>query len=238
MLRPIRLVVALVGAIAMVFAVALPASAHVTINNTPQVTAGSYAKLTFSVPNERETANTKKLKIVLPVGANQALPNVLAQRTPGWTLSIEKNGSGIGAGVVSLTWTANSSAHTIPAGQFEEFSLMGGLVPNTDRIYFDAIQTYSNGEVVSWDERPTSSNPNPAHPAPSVKVVPAAAAGAGAATAAKTMALGPAVSGGDGSVAAAGSPAATAAYTATAVLAVAGGLFWMRRRSRRTSLSG
>ena len=57
------LVAAVVGGLTL--ALAAPASAHVTVNpNT--ATPGSYSKVTFRVPNEKDSANTTKLEVNLP----------------------------------------------------------------------------------------------------------------------------------------------------------------------------
>ncbi|MFJ7136778.1 YcnI family copper-binding membrane protein [Streptomyces fungicidicus] len=215
----------------MLFAAALPASAHVTIKDPVQATVGSYPTLTFVVPNEREAASTQKLQIILPSDAASKLPNVLAKRVPGWKHTIKKEGGGgIGEGVVSVTWVARTSATSIHAGEFEEFKLTVGRIPDTEKIYFDAVQTYSNGEVVRWDQRPTAEDPHPAHPAPALKVVPAADAST---SATQTMALaGSTTPGNESGNSFAGTPALASA-SAAAFLAGAGALMWKRRRSQR-----
>lgn len=237
---PTRIAAASVGALAVVLAAALPASAHVTIKDPVQAAVGSYPTLTFLVPNERESANTEKLQVILPTEAAAKLPNALAKRVPGWKHVIEKRGGdGIGEGVVSVTWIAQSNRASIHAGEFEEFKLSVGQIPDTEKIYFEAVQTYSNGEVVRWDERPTAETPHPAHPAPSLKVVPAATTST---SATQTMALaGSTTSGDDSGNSLTGSPAVASA-SAAALLAGAGGLLWKRRRSQRddvaTTLNG
>ena len=47
-------------------ALAAPASAHVTVNPR-EATKGSFAKLTFRVPNERPDSGTTKLEVSFPV---------------------------------------------------------------------------------------------------------------------------------------------------------------------------
>ncbi|MFE0812945.1 YcnI family protein [Streptomyces sp. NPDC058794] len=231
MLRPTRLLAALIGVLAIVLAAAIPASAHVTVSDPAQVTAGTFKRITFSVPNERTAAKTKKLKIVLPVDESQKLARALAKRLPGWSMSIRKQSGSteIGEGVLSVTWTASSSASSIAAGQFEEFTLTVGPIPNTDRIYFDAVQYYDNGEVVRWDQRPTAETPHPEHPAPSVKVVPASTASdAKAASTTSTVAL----AGADAATGDGRGSSDTALLIGAVAAVGAGGLLWQRRRVR------
>ncbi|MFI2620625.1 YcnI family protein [Streptomyces sp. NPDC018584] len=229
-----RLAAASAGALAVVCAAALPASAHVTVKDPAQATVGSFPTLTFVVPNERTEASTKKLQIFLPKESASKLTNALVKRTPGWKHTIEKSGSGgnPGENVVSVTWTARSSATSIHAGEFEEFKMMVGRIPDTEKIYFDTIQTYTSGEVVRWTERPTPENPNPAHPAPSLKVVKPSAS---TASTTQTVSLaGSTAQSGDSGGSLTGSPALASA-SAAALLAGAGGLMWKRRRSQRAA---
>ena len=60
------------------------ASAHVTINTLGVVTQGSFAKIGFSVPNERGDAGTVKLKVQFP--QDHALAYVSVQPVAGWDI--------------------------------------------------------------------------------------------------------------------------------------------------------
>ncbi|MGX1887746.1 YcnI family copper-binding membrane protein [Streptomyces sp. NPDC055287] len=159
----------------LVFGAALPASAHVTVSEPTTAVAGSFPTLTFRVPNERVESRTAKIQIILPTEEASKLSNVLAKPHPGWAHRIEKTGTGgnIGEGVLSITWIAKDSSSQIKAGDFDEFQILGGRIPAVDQIFFTAVQTYSNGEVVRWDERPTAEEPHPAHMAPALKIAPA-----------------------------------------------------------------
>ena len=53
---------------------------------------------------------------------------------------------------------------------------MGPLPTDTDRLMFKAHQTYSNGDVVNWDQDPGNGGQEPEHPAPTVRLVSATAA--------------------------------------------------------------
>lgn len=138
-------------------AAAVPASAHVTVNAATAV-QGGYAKLAFRVPNEKATAKTVKLEVVLP--ADAPIANVSIKPVPGWTAVVEKaklatpiqvHGSDVTEAPSKITWTAQSGAE-IGSGQFQEFEVSAGPLPKVDKLVFKALQTYSDGDVVRWIE--------------------------------------------------------------------------------------
>jgi hypothetical protein len=63
---------------------------------------------------------------------------------------------------------------------------------------FKAIQTYSDGSVVSWIQVPSRAVPNPPHPAPTITLTSAAGSGDATATTAPAAAAPAAGSGGSG----------------------------------------
>jgi uncharacterized protein YcnI len=184
MIRHRRSAAALVlGAVAVgVFGLAAPASAHVTVNPR-EAEQGGFARLAFRVPNESDTASTTKLEVVLP--ENAPVGTVSTMPVSGWTVATEKrtlstplevHGSQITEAVSKITWTAIGDA-AIKPGQFQEFPVSMGPLPEVDRMVFKALQTYSDGNVVRWiEEPPANGGEEPEHPAPVLKLVPAAAA--------------------------------------------------------------
>jgi uncharacterized protein YcnI len=162
------------------------ASAHVTVSSAGAV-QGGYAKITFRVPNEKATAGTAKLEVVLPT--DKPVVSVSTKPLPGWTVAVEKaklatpvktaDGE-ITEAVSKITWTAAADA-VIQSGQFQEFDLSMGPLPEADQMVFKALQTYSDGDVVRWIEEPSGTT-EPEHPAPVLKL--AKAGGAAAAPAA------------------------------------------------------
>lgn len=51
--------------------------------------------------------------------------------------------------VRTITWTADSKADAIVPGEFDEFDISVGPLPeNVDQMTFKAVQTYDSGEVV------------------------------------------------------------------------------------------
>jgi uncharacterized protein YcnI len=170
-------------------ALVLPATsalAHVTVNPR-EATGGSYAKLAFRVPNERDDAGTTRLEVNLP--ADHPFASVSVRPQPGWTYTVEKtkldppitsHDNEISEVVSKITWTGG----TIKPGEFNEFEVSVGPLPSdADSITFKAIQTYSNGEVVRWIEEATPGGTEPERPAPVLKLTKAADAGSTATTA-------------------------------------------------------
>lgn len=160
-----------------------PASAHVTVN-PKEATQGSYGRFAFRVPNESDTASTTKVEVVLP--ENAPVGSVSTMPVPGWTVAVEKrkvdppievHGSQLTEAVSKLTWTATGDAAVKP-GQFQEFPVSMGPLPQIDRMVFKSLQTYSDGNVVRWIEEPTSGGEEPEHPAPVLTLTAASAASA------------------------------------------------------------
>ncbi|GAB2855914.1 YcnI family protein [Actinoallomurus bryophytorum] len=164
------------AALAVTFA-ATAASAHVTANPST-AEPGSYSKVSFRVPNEEQGTDTTKLKIELP--ADHPIASVSVRPVPGWTVKvteaklatpIKSDDAETTKAVSTITWSGGK----IVPGQFQEFDVsMGPLPTNTDRLMFKAEQTYSNGDVVKWDQDPGNGGQEPEHPAPTLHLVAAA----------------------------------------------------------------
>lgn len=177
---------------AITLGVAGPASAHVTVN-PKEATQGGYTKITLRVPNEKDNANTTKVEVNLPT--DSPIASVSLKPLTGWTAQTEtaklatpiKSDDGeITEAITKITWTADANS-AIKPGQFQEFDVSLGPLPETDQLVFKALQTYSDGDVVRWIDEP-SSGTEPEHPAPVLKLAkkdattPAAAPVAAAAT--------------------------------------------------------
>lgn len=154
-----------------VLALAAPAAAHVTVNPST-ATQGGYTTFTFRVPNERDATSTVKLEISLP--ADTPIASVTLRPLSGWaattdrsrlTAPIMTDDGEITEAVTKITWTADPVA-AIKPGQFQEFEVSLGPLPDTDRVLFKVLQTYSDGEIVRWIDPPTADGSEPEHPAP------------------------------------------------------------------------
>ena len=165
---------------ALVVAAPLAASAHVRVE-PGQAEAGAQAtQLTFALPNESDSARTTKVEIALP----QDTPFTFAslQPVPGWTGAITtgtlpkpvKVARGtISKAPVRVTWTAEPGAG-LRRGEFQNFTIVAGAMPDTGRLLLPATQTYSDGRVVRWDDPTPASGEEPQHPAPTVYINDAA----------------------------------------------------------------
>ncbi|MFG3421369.1 YcnI family protein [Micromonospora sp. NPDC049460] len=193
MIRHRRTAAALaLGAVATaVLGFAAPASAHVTVN-PQEATQGGYGRFAFRVPNESDTASTTKVEVVLP--ENAPVGSVSTMPVPGWTVAVEKrkvdppvevHGSQLTEVVAKLTWTATGNAGVKP-GEFQEFPVSMGPLPQVDTMVFKTLQTYSDGNVQRWIEAPTPGGEEPESPAPVLTLTaasPSAAPTGGAAPA-------------------------------------------------------
>ncbi|MFI7430448.1 YcnI family protein [Micromonospora sp. NPDC049836] len=158
------------------------ASAHVTVN-PKEATQGGYGRFAFRVPNESDTASTTKVEVNLP--ENAPVGSVSTMPVPGWTVAVQKrkvdppidvHGSQLTEAVSKLTWTATAGG--VKPGEFQEFPVSMGPLPQVDRMVFKVLQTYSDGNVSRWIEEPTPGAEEPEDPAP-VLTLTAASASAG-----------------------------------------------------------
>ncbi|MET9298782.1 YcnI family protein [Micromonospora aurantiaca] len=168
-----------------VLGVAGPASAHVTINPA-EGTQGGYGRFAFRVPNESDTASTVKVEVNLP--ENAPVGSVSTMPVAGWTVAVEKrkvdppievHGSQLTEAVSKLTFTAAPNGGVKP-GEFQEFPVSMGPLPQADTMVFKVLQTYSDGNVSRWIEEPTPGAEEPENPAPVLKLAAAAPASSAA----------------------------------------------------------
>ena len=217
----IRLLTVGTVAAAAIGLTALPALAHVTVNS-PGATQGSFGVLTFRMPNETDSVNATELKVQLP--PDQPLASVSVKPQPGWSYTVTRaklpqpitddDGNQVTDYPSVVDWKATAGG--IKPGEYAEFQLSVGPLPKADSMTFKALQTYSNGETVSWIDLPAAgSSDEPEHPAPTLKLAPAG----GAATAPATnAAAAPAAASDEG----AGGGSVTGAYVVGGIGLVAG----------------
>lgn len=151
------------------------AAAHVTAT-APDAAPGGYSVVTLRVPTESATAGTVRLEVTLP--PEHPLAVVRNATTPGWDVAQRKttlatpidNGHGgkVSEYVSSVTFTARDGVSVAP-GEFAEFRLLLGPLPQARQLILPAIQTYSDGTVVSWIERSVDGT-KPDRPAPVVQL--------------------------------------------------------------------
>lgn len=158
-----------VFALALTMMSAAPAAAHVTVSAQGEAVQGGFARLHVNVPNERDDSATVEVQLAFP--EENPIANVSVQPRAGWTHEVERvtidpplevHGEEVTERVASVTWTGGS----IGPGEFEQFLLSAGPMPETDELEFGALQTYDNGEVVRWIEEVPESGEEPELPAP------------------------------------------------------------------------
>ena len=161
----------------LVLLVAVPASAHVTVQPST-ATQGGFATEAFQGPNERDDANTTQLEVSFP--ADHPIAFVSVEPVPGWTVKVDKatlakpiksDDGDVTEAVSKITW---SGGQILP-GNFQRFPVSMGPLPDAASLEFKAVQTYSSGEVVRWIETRTAGGAEPEHPAPTLTLSKAAA---------------------------------------------------------------
>ncbi|GAB3611150.1 hypothetical protein GCM10027414_32760 [Humibacter ginsengiterrae] len=168
-------VAAAIAAIALAVAAPLAASAHVRVD-PDQAAPGGYSVLTFRVPTESATAGTVGLEVDFPTAT--PFTSVSYQPVPGWSATVTTSklakpvkisGATVTEAPTKIVWTADPGVQIKP-GQFQQFSISAGIVPDTGKIEMPAIQTYSDGSVVKWDQPTPASGEEPEHPAPTLYI--------------------------------------------------------------------
>lgn len=178
--------------VAASLALTAPAAAHVHVYSDATA-AGSYAKLTFRVPNEEDGADTTKIVITVPT--DHPLRSVRTKPHAGWTSATTTVNlpKAVNVGDATITKAVNSITFTATAGQgikpsqFDEFEVSVGPLPDgTKELVFPTAQYYSNNKVVNWNQPTPPNGQEPENPAPAFAVT-AKAAGDGDAAAGHNM---------------------------------------------------
>jgi uncharacterized protein YcnI len=159
---------------------AASASAHVTVHSDQAVAGATDAAITFRVPNEEANAQTTKIKMIFPT--DHPLIGVLVKQHPGWATDVQTaklpipviiDDGTVTDAVSQVTWTGG----TITGDNYDDFVISAGQLPkDATTLTFKAIQTYSNGDVVSWIDATPPGAPAPEHPAPVLHLAPAGSA--------------------------------------------------------------
>jgi uncharacterized protein YcnI len=163
---------------------ALPALAHVTVTSS-DASQGGFGVITFRMPNEVDSANATELKVQLP--AEQPLASLAVKPEPGWTYTVTRaklatpltddDGNKVTDYPSVIDWKATAGG--IKPGEYVDFDLSVGPLPKAESMTFKALQTYSDGTVVSWIDVPAAgSTAEPDHPAPTLNLTRAGAVSA------------------------------------------------------------
>jgi periplasmic copper chaperone A len=171
--RTVRRVGLILGA-GLLTSIALTGVADAHVEVTPESTpGGGDAEIALRVPNESDSASTVVLKVLLP--KSRPVGEVQTTVTPGWTVTtstrklakpITVEGEQLTSVVSQVTWRA--AAGGIKPGQYQDFGLSLGGLPTSGTLVFNAVQTYSDGTVVNWNEVSADESVEPEHPAPTL----------------------------------------------------------------------
>jgi uncharacterized protein YcnI len=126
--------------------VALPgfAQAHVTVQ-PGTAEGGGFSVVALRVQKERDDASTTQLRITLP--KDQPIGSVQTTPVPGWKITIATRhldkpidmfGEQLDTVVSEVTWTATDGG--IRPGQFQDFNLGLGQLPESGELVFNALQ--------------------------------------------------------------------------------------------------
>ena len=141
---------------------------------------GGYGTFVFRVPNESDTASTVAIRIQIPPEA--AMASLRTQPVPGWTAvptsadldePLEAHGQEITRYVSVVEFRAEDGGGIRP-GEFQEFALSGGPLPDLGQVGFPTVQRYSDGSESAWIEPTVEGQAEPEFPAPVLTLPPAA----------------------------------------------------------------
>jgi len=176
----------------VLLATAAPALAHVTVH-ADDTSKGGFAEISFRVPTERDDASTVKVDVQIPT--DHPIASVSTKPMAGWTATvtmsplpkpITTDDGQVTQAVSEIVWTADAGGGTKP-GEFDDFVISAGPLPDdVDSLSFPTIQTYSDGQEVSWIENTPPGGPEPDHPTPVLTLTAASGDTASSSSAATT----------------------------------------------------
>jgi uncharacterized protein YcnI len=136
---------------------------------------GETGLITLRVPAESGNPPTTKVEVRIPDDIQ--IRTVLARPIAGWQLDIKKkktdppiyrdDGTPVNEVVSSVTWTATGPG--ILPGQFDDFVLEAGPLPDVDSLALPTFQTFADGTTDAWTE-PAPEGSDPEFPVPTVTV--------------------------------------------------------------------
>lgn len=167
------------GALIVSCTVALVASpaavAHVdaTLDGTGP---GGFGVVTLSVPTEGDKPATTKVSVRIP--DDTPMRTVRPQPLAGWTVDVTKrkidppvykdDGTPVTEVVDTVTWTATGPG--IGTGQFAQFAIYAGPLPDRDTLALPTTQTFSDGSTEAWNQPTVSGGEKPKFPVPAATI--------------------------------------------------------------------
>ncbi|MGZ8813815.1 MAG: YcnI family copper-binding membrane protein [Mycobacterium sp.] len=136
---------------------------------------GETGLITLRVPAESDNPATTKVEVRIPDDIQ--IRTVRPQPVAGWKLDIKKkktnppiyrdDGTPVDEVVSSVTWTATGPG--ILPGQFDDFVLEAGPLPDVETLSLPTYQTFADGTTDAWTE-PAPEGSDPDFPVPSVNL--------------------------------------------------------------------
>lgn len=152
---------------------------------------GDFGVITLGVPTESGKPATTKVEVRIPDDVQ--LRTVRAAQVAGWGIDITKrtippiykdDGTPVTEVVDSVTWTAQGPG--IPPGQFGQFALYVGPLPDAATLALPTVQTFSDGTTEDWAQA-ANEGEDPEFPAPTVTIGATAGAADGSSTLASVI---------------------------------------------------
>jgi uncharacterized protein YcnI len=134
-----RFIAPLIALFAIVTGFAL---AHATVKTDMGLSeskAGGYETYRLQVPTERPVETTE-VKLFVPEGLTVGT----FQMIPGFERIVEKNAAGV---ITTVTWKGK-----VGVEEFARFAFSAKNPAQPTKLLFKVHQTYSNGEVVKWED--------------------------------------------------------------------------------------
>ena len=136
---------------------------------------GGFGVITLGVPTEAAKPATTKVAVRIP--DDTPMRTVRPQPLAGWTVDVTKrkidpplykdDGTPVTEVVDTVTWTATGPG--IPTGQFAQFALYAGPLPDADSLALPTTQTFTDGTTEVWNE-PASGGEKPKFPVPTATI--------------------------------------------------------------------
>jgi uncharacterized protein YcnI len=139
----------LAGALTVLATLFVPAIAYAHVTVTPgQADVAQELVFNVSAPNEKLVPVTS-IKLLIPSGVS----NVIPTSKDGWTITTTTNGDNANPEITTINWSG-----TIPVGQRQDFSFSAQVPGQATELDWKAYQTYADGSVVHWDQKPAGTD--------------------------------------------------------------------------------
>ena len=127
-------------------------SAHVVISPN-EVLTSQRATYAISVPNEHDMPIIG-VRLIIPEGLTSVRPFAKV----GWNIEVVKTGEGENTNVTEIIWT--SAGGTVPVDLKDDFQFGAKAPQNPTELQWKAYETYADGMVVAWDQKPSEAEDN------------------------------------------------------------------------------